>query len=85
MGDDDSPAKAPPSVWPAEFSECVAIAVRAQRTAPRMLKMSAEQWREHVRRGHLPYRSDCVTCVTAGATGAETYTFGAPNVFRDVG
>ena len=31
--------------------------------------MSAEQWKEHVRRGHLPFRSDCMTCVTAGATG----------------
>ena len=63
------PQRAPPSVWTREFSELVAIAVRDQRTSPRMLKMSAEQWKEHVRRGHLPFRSDCMTCVTAGATG----------------
>ena len=50
------PERAPPSVWTREFSEVVAIAVRAQRLAPRMLRMSADQWREHVRRGHLPYR-----------------------------
>ena len=62
------PERAPPSVWSKEFSEVVAIAIRAQRQTPRMLKMSTEQWREHVRRGHLPYRADCLTCVSAGAT-----------------
>ena len=81
VGDDESPVRAPPSVWSADFSECVAIAVRAQRTAPRMLKMSAEQWREHVRRGHLPYRSDCVTCVTAGATGRRHTRLEHPTCF----
>ena len=63
------PERAPPSVWSTGFSEVVSIAVREQRLTPRMLKMSAEQWKEHVRRGHLPFRSDCMTCVTAGATG----------------
>ena len=66
--DPHPPQPSPPSVWTREFSENVAIAVRAQRLAPMMLRMSAEQWRDHVRRGHLPYRSDCMTCVTAGAT-----------------
>ena len=63
------PVKAPPSVWSKEFSECISIAIREQRITPTMLKMSAEQWKEHVKRGHLPFRSDCLTCVTAGATG----------------
>ena len=65
------PVRAPPSVWTREFSELVAIAVREQRTSPRMLKMSTEQWKEHVRRGHLPFRSDCMTCVTAGRRGED--------------
>ena len=78
---EDTPIKSPPSVWTVEFSECVAIALRAQRTAPRMLKMSADQWREHVRRGHLPYRSDCVTCVTAGATGRRHTRLEHPTCF----
>ena len=75
------PERAPPSVWTREFSEVVAIAVRAQRLAPRMLRMSADQWREHVRRGHLPYRSDCMTCVSAGATGRRHARVEHPSCF----
>ena len=75
------PVRAPPSVWTREFSELVAIAVREQRTSPRMLKMSTEQWKEHVRRGHLPFRSDCMTCVTAGATGRRHARVEHPSCF----
>ena len=75
------PERAPPSVWTREFSEVVAIAVRAQRLAPRMLRVSADQWREHVRRGHLPYRSDCMTCVSAGATGRRHARVEHPSCF----
>ena len=67
--DAEPPERAPPSVWTKQFSEEVSIAVREQRLSARMLKMSAEQWKEHVRRGHLPFRSDCTTCIMAGATG----------------
>ena len=81
VGDDEPKERSPPSVWTQEFSECVAIAIRSQRNAPRMLKMSAEQWREHVRRGHLPYRSDCLTCVTAGATGRRHSRIEHPSSF----
>ena len=79
--DPHPPLPSPPSVWTREFSENVAIAVRAQRLAPMMLRMSAEQWRDHVRRGHLPYRSDCMTCVTAGATGRRHSRIEHPSAF----
>ena len=59
----------------------VSIAVREQRFSPRMLKMSAEQWKEHVSRGHLPFRSDCMTCVTAGATGRRHARVEHPSCF----
>ena len=75
------PVKAPPSVWSKEFSECVFIAIREQRVSPSMLKMSAEQWKEHVQRGHLPFRSDCMTCVTAGATGRRHARVEHPTCF----
>ena len=75
------PIRSPPSVWTSEFSELVAIAVREQRVYPRMLKMSAEQWRDHVKRGHLPFRSDCLTCVTAGATGRRHARVEHPSCF----
>ena len=75
------PERAPPSVWSNQFSEVVSIAIREQRTAPRMLKMSAEQWEEHVRRGHLPFRPDCLTCVTAGATGRRHCRVQHPSCF----
>ena len=81
VADDEPKERSPPSVWTQEFSECVAIAIRSQRTAPRMLKMSAEQWRDHVRRGHLPYRSDCLTCVAAGATGRRHSRIEHPSSF----
>ena len=76
-----APVPAPPSVWSKEFSQNVAIAIRAQRLAPKMLKMSTEQWREHVRRGHLPYRSDCLTYVSAGATGRRHARVEHPSCF----
>ncbi|CAE7460417.1 TY5A [Symbiodinium sp. CCMP2456] len=79
--DAQPPVKAPPSVWTKEFSETVSIAIREQRVSPRMLKMSAEQWKEHVRRGHLPFRSDCTTCVTAGATGRRHARVEHPSCF----
>ncbi|CAE7208296.1 GIP [Symbiodinium sp. CCMP2456] len=79
--DAQPPVKAPPSVWTKEFSETVSIAIREQRISPRMLKMSAEQWKEHVRRGHLPFRSDCMTCVTAGATGRRHSRVEHPTCF----
>ncbi|CAE7421078.1 Eef1g [Symbiodinium sp. CCMP2592] len=75
------PERASPSVWSREFSEVVAIAVRSQRLAPRMLRMSTEQWKEHVRKGHLPYRADCTTCVTAGATGRRHARVEHPSCF----
>ncbi|CAE7671933.1 GIP, partial [Symbiodinium sp. CCMP2456] len=79
---DAQPAvRAPPSVWTKEFSEVVSIAVREQRLSARMLRMSAEQWKEHVRRGHLPFRPDCMTCVTAGATGRRHARVEHPSCF----
>ncbi|CAE7233632.1 GIP, partial [Symbiodinium sp. CCMP2456] len=65
----------------ADFSEVVSIAIREQRVRPRMLKMSAEQWKEHVRKGHLPFRSDCMTCVAAGATGRRHARVEHPTCF----
>ena len=43
--------------------------------------MSAEQWREHVRKGHLPFRSDCTVCVQAGATGRRHSRVEHPSAF----
>ncbi|CAE7948545.1 RE2 [Symbiodinium sp. KB8] len=63
------PVKAPPSVWSKEFSECISIAIREQRITPTMLKMSAEQWKEHVKRGHLPFR--CCVEYDAGELDAD--------------
>ncbi|CAE7486493.1 GIP [Symbiodinium sp. CCMP2592] len=79
----DGPAteRSPPSVWTTEFYEQVVIALRHWGTVPRMVKMSADQWREHVRRGHLPYRADCTVCVQAGATGRRHARIEHPNAY----
>ena len=68
-------------MWPPEFREHVTLALRDWGKIPRMLKMSAEQWREHVRRGHLPFRADCAVCVQAGATGRRHSRVEHPSAF----
>ena len=63
------PEPSPGCVWPTEFIEQVVLALKNWGLIPRMVRMSAEQWKDHVRRGHLPYRADCTVCVQAGGTG----------------
>ena len=75
------PERSPACVWPSEFLEHLTIALREWGKVPRMLKMSAEQWREHVRKGHLPFRSDCTVCVQAGATGRRHSRVEHPSAF----
>ncbi|CAE7339671.1 GIP [Symbiodinium microadriaticum] len=75
------PERSPPRVWPTEFLEQVTIALRNWFAVPRMLRMSAEQWREHVQRGHLPFRADCAVCVQAGATGRRHSRVEHPSAF----
>ena len=75
------PEKSPSCVWTTEFMEHVVIALRNWGQVPRMIKMSAEQWRDHVRRGHLPYRADCAVCVQAGGTGRRHSRIEHPSAF----
>ena len=75
------PERSPACVWPQEFREHVTLALRDWGKIPRMLKMSAEQWREHVRRGHLPFRADCAVCVHAGAPGRRHSRVEHPSAF----
>ena len=75
------PEKSPACVWPQEFLEQVVFALRDWGKVPRMLKMSAEHWREHVRRGHLPFRADCAVCVQAGGTGRRHSRVEHPSAF----
>ncbi|CAE7838902.1 RE2 [Symbiodinium sp. CCMP2592] len=48
--DEQAPERSPPSVWTSEFYEQVVIAMRTWGAIPKMIRMSADQWREHVRR-----------------------------------
>ena len=73
--------KSPPRVWPPEFYENLLIALVKWFQVPRMLRMSAEQWKEHVQRGHLPFRPDCAVCVQAGATGRRHSRVEHPTAF----
>ena len=72
---------APAMVWPQEFREKLVLALRQWLQVPRMLRMSADQWRDHVRRGHLPFRADCAVCVQAGATGRRHSKVEHPSAF----
>ncbi|OLP75136.1 Retrovirus-related Pol polyprotein from transposon TNT 1-94 [Symbiodinium microadriaticum] len=78
---DPPPEPTPPRVWPPEFLEQVTLALRKWGQVPRMLRMSADQWREHVQRGHLPFRADCAVCVQAGATGRRHSRVEHPSAF----
>ena len=75
------PEKSPPRVWPTEFYEHIMIALVKWFQVPRMLRMSADQWKEHVQRGHLPFRPDCAVCVQAGATGRRHSRVEHPTAF----
>ncbi|CAE7367174.1 unnamed protein product [Symbiodinium sp. CCMP2592] len=79
--DGPPPVRAPGCVWPQEFYEHLVIVLRDWGKIPRMLKMSAEQWRDHVRRGHLPFRADCTVCVQAGGTGRRHSRAEHPSAF----
>ncbi|CAE7453194.1 TY5A [Symbiodinium sp. CCMP2592] len=79
--DDQAPERSPPSVWTSEFYEQVVLALRTWGAVPKMIRMSADQWREHVRRGHLPFRSDCAVCVQAGATGRRHARIEHPSAY----
>ena len=67
--------------WAPGLVTAIVKAVIVQGRVPRMLAMSVEQWRDHVRRGHLPYRRDCLTCVQAGATGRRHSRSEHPDAF----
>ncbi|CAE7623069.1 unnamed protein product [Symbiodinium sp. CCMP2592] len=84
--DGPAPERAPACVWPQEFYEHLVImtrdiALRDWGKIPRMLKMSAEQRRDHVRRGHLPFRADCSVCVQAGGMGRRHSRVEHPSAF----
>ncbi|CAE7207787.1 unnamed protein product [Symbiodinium sp. CCMP2592] len=79
--DGPPPVRAPGCVWPQEFYEHLVIVLRDWGKIPGMLKMSAEQWRDHVRRGHLPFRADCTVCVQAGGTGRRHSRVEHPSAF----
>ena len=67
--------------WGPGLVEAIVKAIIVHRSVPRMLAMSAEQWADHVRRGHLPFRRDCMTCVKAGATGRRHSRVEHPEAF----
>ena len=69
------------AAWAPELVEAIVKALIIHGKVPRMLAMSVEQWKDHVRRGHLPFRRDCLTCVQAGATGRRHSKVEHPDAF----
>ena len=69
------------AAWAPELVEAIVKALITHGKVPRMLAMSVEQWKDHVRRGHLPFRRDCLTCVQAGATGRRHSKVEHPDAF----
>ena len=69
------------ATWAPGLCEAIAEGLRDWGDAPRLLRMTPEQWRDHVNRGHLPYRRDCVTCVMGGGVGPRHGRVEHPEAF----
>ena len=69
------------ATWAPGLCEAIAEGLRDWGDAPRLLRMTPEQWRDHVNRGHLPYRRDCVTCVMGGGVGRRHGRVEHPEAF----
>ena len=79
----------PPWTWPSSelatwstgLCEVIVDGIRSWGGHPRIFKMTEEQWKAHVSRGHLPYRRDCLTCVAGGGVGRRRARVEHPDSF----
>ena len=55
--------------------------VKAWGKGPRLFKMTEEQWKAHVSRGHVPFRRDCLTCVAGAGVGRRHGRVEHPDAF----
>ena len=69
------------ATWSSGLCEAVADGVRSWEGSPRIFKMTEEQWKTHVSRGHVPYRRDCLTCVAGGGVGRRHARVEHPDSF----
>ena len=69
------------AVWSTGLCETVADAIRAWGKRPRLFKMTEEQWKAHVSRGHVPFRRDCLTCVAGAGVGRRHGRVEHPDAF----
>ena len=59
----------------------LADSIRAWGMGPRLFKMTEEQWKAHVSRGHVPFRRDCLTCVAGAGVGRRHGRVEHPDAF----
>ena len=46
------------------------------RSGPHVKKLTIEEWRQHIRQNHIPYRRDCRVCVQEMGPGRTTRSHG---------
>ena len=69
------------ATWSSGLCEVIADGIRSCVGSPRIFKMTEEQWKEHVSRGHVPYRRDCLACVAGGGVGRRHARVEHPDSF----
>ena len=69
------------ATWSTGLCEVIAEGIRSWGGNPRIFKMTEEQWKAHVSRGHVPYRRDCLTCVAGGGIGRRHARVEHPDSF----
>ena len=84
QGDVDD-AKMRTGEWSPGFVDAMVTALkfwsRMPRETPRVMALTPEQWRAHVRSNHADYRRDCITCVMARGTGKRHARVRHPDQF----
>ena len=67
--------------WAPGLCVAISLALREWLVTPTLTTMTVSQWKEHVARGHLPPRRDCMYCNMYGASGRPHRRIAHPEMF----
>ena len=84
MEGNQKPYKGPSDLlaeWAPGLNVAISLALREWLVTPTLNTMTVGQWKEHVARGHLPPRRDCLYCNMYGASGRPHRRVSHPELF----
>ncbi|CAE7233153.1 RE1 [Symbiodinium natans] len=76
----DGPSEAL-AAWAPGLCAAISLALKEWLVTPALTAMTVGQWKEHVARGHLPPRRDCLYCSMFGASGRPHRRVSHPEMF----